>query len=34
MSMIRKEMEGIDRPNGIFRDEKGSNTTLGAVKDK
>lgn len=28
MSMMRKEMEGIDRQNGIFRDEKGSNSNI------
>lgn len=31
---MRKEIEGTDRPNGIFRDEKGINSTLVAAKDK
>lgn len=33
-NMMTKEMEGTDRQNGIFRDEKGSNSTLDAAKDQ
>lgn len=31
---MREDMEGTDRQNRIFRDEKGYNSTLGAAKDQ